>query len=249
VRFLEPQPSLPDAPSTSNEVARVLSAPLGAAALLIGVVRRRPLPTGMGAVALSVGIVLVTTVGSTLIIHPRPHYFVPVGALAVAFLAAGVPFARVGARTLTARRAVGGSLLVCAGCLLFAPNRAYGDAPQTAGQVPPAATADLDRLRTIASLRTLPLPEHVVVLEPAWGFAFLAGLDFDRVAPWEKNEPLAAFIEHRRIDVVILDDALTSDVRFHDDPGVAQLSAHPESMGFQMIDVPGTASRIAFRRP
>jgi hypothetical protein len=207
------------------------------------------------AVVLLLAAMAVAIVASAVLMHPRWHYLLPLGAFLEAFAAVGIPG---GVKWLTRRvrrrdggvTVVGGHAVPAVVCLAviltLVPNAAHGWCLQSVVfGPPPRPTRDL--LKTVETLRGLRLREHVVVLEKEWGCAMYAGLDFERIDEWIKNEPFGAFVARYRIGVIVVTSWLAKDDHYGEDAEYRAFLANPASLGFRVASVPETDRWIAVR--
>jgi hypothetical protein len=195
---------------------------------------------------------------SVLLVHPRWHYLLPVGAFMEAFAAIGfsrvvtwlmqylLPRLRRAGMAAPDRWRALSAVAAFVGVLSLVPNPAHGWCLQSLvlGPLPRPPT---DLLKTVETLRALRLHDHVVVLEKEWGCALYAGLDFDRVDEWTKHEPFNAYIAERHVGVIVVTSWLTKDDGFGEDPEYRAFLADPVARGFRVVTVPTTDRFIAVR--
>jgi hypothetical protein len=183
---------------------------------------------------------------SAVLVYPRPHYLVPVVALAMPLVARGLRLSR--RRGAGVPESVAPPLAAWVVLLALAPNLAHGWTPYAwlAPKLP--RSRDVYRVRTIERLQALGLRGPVVSLEPEWGYAFLAGIPFERYAQWDKDRPFDEFVQAHGIDLIVVDYTLRNDERFRDDPEFARFVADPSRLGFQVFPVDGVDACIAVRR-
>ena len=208
------------------------------------------------AVVLLVAALGIATLVSILLVHPRLHYFQPIAVFLEAFAAVGIPGAaawvwrRVRKKRAPAepeaRRGLLPAAIAGALALVLVPNPAHGWCVESAitGSPPPAP---LEIEKTVATLRGIGLRDHVVVLEKEWGCAFYAGLDYDRVDEWMKNEPFDAYVKHLGIGVIVVTDWMEKDEGFGKDPEYRAFLEDPGARGFRTVPVEGTNRWIAIR--
>jgi hypothetical protein len=131
--------------------------------------------------------------------------------------------------------------------LVLGPNHAHGWCPQATlfhrKPVPPPQAAK----HIIAALRALELREHVVVLEPDFGYAFYAGWDYERVPEWQKDRPFREYLSTHHISVVVDPDALLRHPAFTNDPDLKAFLTRPEDVGFRVVRTAETSAQIALR--
>ncbi len=199
---LEPSLDLPPLATHVLHLAYLSFALAAFFALIEGMARWRRASPNRQLQYVAFGALLATTLLSSLVIYPRAHYFLPVLGVGLALGVAEMPWAR--ARRTSWRGEVG-LALASAAALVLTPSLAYGLTPQhalaeraakAAGAPPPPP--DVHHLATIAELRELGIHRQIVTLEPGWGFCYLAGIPFERVAPWDKHEPFADLLASRK---------------------------------------------------
>ncbi len=168
------------------------------------------------------------TVVGALLVYPRDHYFVVLGALSVALLAAGLS------------RGAGPTARVCfalaIALFVVTPRRAVEPAN------PPS-----EQGRIIGALASLRITQHVVVLEQGYSYALYAGLDFKRIEEWNRRVPFLDFLGQQDASLVVLTDAMSRNPNFSGDLGYQAFQSDPARFGFQAVPVPSTGARIAIR--
>lgn len=180
---------------------------------------------------------------SSVVVHPREHYFVAPLFLLAAFAASAARGVRWPA-SLRAR-SVGALVPVAAAAsLLLAPTASYPS---------PRSDARTTVLRnTAATVRGLGLRGPITVLEGKLGHATLAGLPFRAVYPSEREsgQDLWSFLDERGVEVVILDEELRAHPEFADeldeDEAVEEAG---RARGFDAVWVEGTEVLVLVRRP
>ncbi|MBX3204653.1 MAG: hypothetical protein KF764_06260 [Labilithrix sp.] len=234
----------------------------GAAALVLGSAR---LDRRLSAWLPLLGVVAVTTAGSTLLVYPREHYLLPLACLLLAALAAACARLRrpgplrarwwLGLPRLPAfvsprvAAALGPAALVVGLALVAValPTR-RGALPSLLPSNEPAPPRVHDNARTVEVLRSLDLRGHVPILEPDHSRGVYAGLDFVRVAQWEKTTSFWSFVHERQVAVVAITWRLREDPRFRSDPEfIAFVDGTGEREDFQFIAVPETSVVLAVR--
>ncbi len=166
------------------------------------------------------------TVIVTLLVYPRDHYFIVVGALSVALVAAGIS------------RGAGPSALAClalaVALFVVTPSRVLPRSPS-------------EQRRIIAALADLRITQHVVVLEQGYSYALYADLDFQRIEEWNRRVPFLDFLRQQGATLVVLTDAMSRNPNFGGDLGYQAFLSDPARFGFQSVPVPSTGASIAIR--
>lgn len=187
--------------------------------------------------------VTIAAIASSVVIHPREHYFVAPLFLLAAFAAS----AARGVRFPAAQRVrSAGALvpLVAAASLLLAPTTAYPSPRNDARSAVLKSTA--------ATVRGLGLRGPVTVLEGKLGHATLAGLPFRAVYPSEREsgQDLWSFLDSRGVEVVILDAELRAHPEFVDELAEDEdVEEAGHARGFDAVWVEGTDVLVLVRRP
>ncbi len=202
----------------------------------------------------------VTTAGSALLIYPREHYLLPLVWLSLALLAAGAKglSAPDRLRALWESRSpqvlrmpgAGSIVLVAAlGCLLVALPTRRETIPSLLASREPMPPRVHENLRTIDVIRHLELRGPIAILEPDHSRGFYAGLDYRRVAQWDKDAPFATFLRARPVDIVVITPRLRQDPRFASD---TEFVVFADGTGgredFEVFPVPETAAIVAVRK-
>ncbi len=183
---------------------------------------------------------------STVLIHPRLHYFVPVVVLALT-LVFGHPLPRLESRWQYARSS---PVVVIIACVLAVTLTASKGGAATLKEwltQNPSKHYIVGRQAVSSRLREHRLKNDLVVLEYQWGTCLYAGYSCTSYQRWDKWMPFDQLLAERQIEVVIIDEGMRRDVRFIDDPQVADFLDHPESHGFLLERVPNTDVRIGIR--
>jgi hypothetical protein len=203
---------------------------------------------GLPMAVVMLGLVLAPCVSSVLLIYPRQHYLLPAAVFATALLAAS-PAWFPGAAALRGKLNSGPAVLLAAVlCLVLTPSRLLG--PGVRALFPwnrPAPAAPSAQRAAIETLCRLHVTAPVASLECGYTSAFYAGMDGPTVVAWTKAEGFRQFITANGIGVIIVNEALTRDTRFRDDPEFRQFLERPEADGFTLFPVPNARDRIAVR--
>lgn len=196
-------------------------------ALAAGLLGRRRLGGRVRALAplwLTLGCYLPGLLFSALVIYPRSHYLLILGVLLL--IGALAPFGGP-ARPLTPGRLLAG-LSLAAAMAIFTP-------PAEAVLTVPEAKVTINTIRAIESLG---VAGPVQLLEAEGGYHIYLGGQFSRVAEYEKDRAFSQFAAERRINMIVVSDALRNDSRLRDDPEWQRLLADPAAQGFTPIAVP-----------
>ena len=189
------------------------------------------------------------TVASIVIIHPRPHYLLPLvtfsGALAFAGFS-GFPRLLERVRWLENSRAVTGFAVLL---VLVTPNPVHPWSVQQLLRPRPMLAEPLDVQHTVAVMRGLNVhsDQPISVLEADYSRAFYAGWDFHKIDHWTKTESFWQFLAAHNISVVVLDQRLLTDTRFRDDPEFLDFADEKKIGNYHFFQVPDTKVRIAVR--
>jgi hypothetical protein len=195
------------------------------------------------------GLLLVSTLPSVLVIAPREHYLLSVVVFLIALLGAGLgglPRLRLVWERLERPWALVGLFVVL---LAVTPNRAHGwNVQALLGRQPPASRRLVDQ-EVVAALRRLPLRQPTVILgavEPGRGiFANMPGYG---VPPTAKAGGFWDFVERAGVGVIVVDSLLENAASFRDDPEFQAFAAARQAGGFTFVAVPGLPVRIAVRK-
>ena len=163
-------------------------------------------------------LILLQTILTTCLFFPRPHYFVPLVLLLWALLSAGFQVVISRCPWTSCFGCWPVLVIVMAGVLAIAPNRAHGWNLQQF-LLPKASMSPILTVRaTVDALDNLHIQSQIVILEPDFTRAFYANLNYKFIRPNEKHEGWLDFVSHKRISAVVLDERLCSDTRLRDDP-------------------------------
>jgi hypothetical protein len=191
---------------------------------------------------------VVPFVLSTLIVHPREHYFVPVIVLGI-ILVFGYPPSLPMKRVLSAKAQVAIVLAACVlAPLLTATKSEAASLSEWITRRPAKHELEGHRQRVSTYLHDRHLEGKITILEYAWGTCFYAGYDCTNYLRWDKVQPFDSFVVQRGIDLVVIDDEMRHDPRFIDDSEVADFLDHPDKHGFVLEHVPKTDVRVAFHK-
>ncbi len=238
-------PALVAVPVTASALLTVMAGGYGA---LHHFRRRKRLDARLVAWLPLLGVLVVTTTASALLVYPREHYLLPLALLGLAALAATARDLALSARLHSIAR--GALIPTMAVLLVVLPTRHPSPPPWLSlfhSQEPPPPA--YETLRTVEVLRGLGLRGHVNILEPDHSRGVYAELDFTRVAQWDKTAPFWPFLHDRQVHVIILNRRLRGDPRFAEDP---EFRAFDRGEGpledFERIAVSGTDVAIMIRR-
>lgn len=163
---------------------------------------------------------------TTLVIYPRNHYMLILGMILL--VGAMAPFGHP-ARPLTPRGLLIG-LTLAAAMIIFTPRA------ETVLTFP-ETKATINTIRFIASLQ---IAAPVQLLEAEGGYHIYLGDQFSRVAEYEKNGGFSQFAAERRINMIVVSNALRNDSRLRDDPAWQRLLADPAAQGYAQLAIPTT---------
>ncbi len=183
---------------------------------------------------------------STILVHPRLHYFVAVVVLALT-LVFGHPLPRLASRWQHVRSSPVVAIVACVLAVTLTASKGEAATLMEWLTQSPSKHCIEGRQAVSARLREHGLKNDLVVLEYQWGTCLYAGYSCTSYQRWDKWMPFDQFITERHIEVVIFDESMRRDVRFIGDPHVADFLEHPESHGFYLERVPNTDVRIGIR--
>ncbi|HET9450221.1 MAG TPA: hypothetical protein VFO83_05040 [Aggregicoccus sp.] len=186
--------------------------------------------------ALALGVVLLPSALSSLLLHPREHYLVLQGVLLPLLALAWVGAAVRGAEPRVLQGAAVGLGLVL---LLAAPRLA----PVPKGEAP------LHR-RAVAQLRAhVPSSGRVALLEAQGGYDVYLGRHVTRISParLRPGEPFERFLQRQGVGFVLLEPQLARDARLAHDAGFRAFAARPQDFGYRAQPLPGTGMTLAVR--
>ncbi|MBX3229818.1 MAG: hypothetical protein KIT84_05745 [Labilithrix sp.] len=191
-------------------------------------------------------VVLLTTLGSALLIHPREHVLLPLVWLSLAALASAPgtvvpPLLRPRLRGIV-------QVALLASLLALLPARSGAPPALLRPAVPPPSSPP-EAAETIRALRSLGLKQKTVILETSYSRAVYAGFPFERVGQQDKRGPFWDFVHERGVGLVVIDDRLRRDPRFANDPQFSRFAAGDgEREDFELVPVERTAVVLAVRR-
>jgi hypothetical protein len=197
--------------------------------------------------ALVLATVLVPTLAACLVIHPRLHYLLPMTALVVAFLGAGLSYLPL-AKLLRHPRISAVTLALLATVLVtLTPNRAgRSNRDLLAGH--PSRSHALEVPAIAQLVRNLHLEGRVNVLDFGPGVAFYSGLPWGGVAPWQKDTPFWEFVRRHDITMVVLSPTLLNDPHFEGDSDFRAFSSGERTGDFRLFSVRSGKLRVAVRK-
>ena len=110
------------------------------------------------------------------------------------------------------------------------------------------AASPQPNLKTIRFLRSFDLAIPINVLEAEGGYGIYVGKNYNRIAEYDKRLPFGELLVKKSIDMIVLSDRLSKDVRFRDDPQWHSFINGPSSFGFTRVEIPNVDKRSLFVR-
>lgn len=189
------------------------------------------------------GCFLFPSVLVAILIYPRNHYIVfPIGLLPVLLLLIMCD-SQVPRKKVTIKQLAAMAIIV----LGFTPSLGS----QTQGLTGYSAwltfnqTSKLENLKTIKFIRSFAIKEEVNLLEAEGGFPLYLGENFHRVPEDSKQTDFARFLTEKKINIIVVSEALTIDRRFVQDEQWESFLSNYRASGFQMFKIPST-DRVLF---
>ncbi len=175
-----------------------------------------------------VGLLLIPTVVSVIVIYPRDHYLLLLYVLAIVSMTI-----LGGSRTLEPKPVSYRRLFLIGVLIVILTPRYIGQAS--------AARPNLDTIRFIQSLD---IRESVNLLESEGGYHIYLGDNFRRVAEFDKEVNFNRFLVDRNINMIVISDYLLQEPRFNGDAEWQNFLLDYPRLGFIQLDVPNTDRQV-----
>jgi hypothetical protein len=180
-----------------------------------------------------VALFLLAGVISIVTVYPRPHYFI----IPVVLLTTSLVLLLASNESEKETPRMGYAVLLS--CLILAltpsPYIVQGDQMQ-------------DNMRTIRLVQGMHITKPVNILEAEGGFDIYMGDNFRRIGEAEKTSGFRQFLVSRDINMVVLTELLTTDLRFRTDPEWKEFLKNSSDFGFVQRQVPRSDIQVFVRK-
>jgi hypothetical protein len=103
-------------------------------------------------------------------------------------------------------------------------------------------------LKTIEYVESLQIKDQVYMLEVEGGYDYYLDDNYSRVFDESRKTGFYQYLDDKKINMIVLTDALKDDTRFRDDPEWQEFLDDYESFGFELRDIPQTAREILIHK-